>query len=253
MNRRNFLIGVGTAATLSGAASVTGAALSNTVGAAFGGYQVIATEELTVRRNETLVEQDVLRSNKNFSNESIDFTQIGSNSPVDYTDFPKLFVNDKSDDGLVIELATSGDETAPYNTNLSSGGSEPYNGTQSYGYAPIVIENTGAKQKDIALEYDYGSSVGGGGSLSKGQVAELYSFHIDTTQISPLSSSPDSEGNTVSIDSGQTKPVNLNLHLTEATARDIQSVVGTPGQYDFSQASRERADILDTATFGTVT
>lgn len=251
MNRRNFLIGVGTTATLSGAASVTGAALSNTVGTAFGGYQVIATEELTVRRNEILVEQNVLQSNKNFSNESIDFTQIGSDSPVDYTDFPDLFVNDKSDGGLVIELATSGDETAPYNTNLSSGGTEPYNGTQSYGYAPIVIENTGTEQKDIAMQYDYGSSVGG--SLSKAQVAELYRFHIDTTQISPLSSSPDSEGNTVSIDSGQTKPVNLNLHLTEATAQDIQSVVGSPGPYDFSQASRERADILDTATFGTVT
>lgn len=251
MNRRNFLIGVGTAATLSGVASVTGAALSNTVSTTFGGFRVVATQELTVRRNGTLVEQDVLRSNENFTNESIDFTQIGSDSPVDYTDFPKLFVNNESDGSLVVELATSGDETAPYNTNLSSGGTEPYNGTQSYGYAPLVIENTGAKQKDIALEYQYGSDVGG--DLSKSQVAELYNFHIDTTQISPLSSSPDSEGNTVSIGSGQTKRVNLNLNLTEATAQDIQTAAGGVGSYDFSQASRERADILDTATFGTVT
>lgn len=250
MNRRNFLIGVGTAATLSGAASVTGAALSNTVSTTFGGYRVVATEELTVRRNGTLVEQDVLRSNENFTNESIDFTQIGQDSPVDYTDFPKLFVNNESDGSLTIELATSADETKPYNTNLSSGGAEPYNGTLSYGYAPLVIENTGAQQKTVGMEYDYGADVGG--TLSKSQVADLYNFHIDTTKISPHSSNPDSEGDTVSIGAGQTKSVNLNVNLTEATAQDVQTVAGSLGSYDFSQASRERADILDIARFGTV-
>jgi|APHM01.1.fsa_nt_gi hypothetical protein len=248
MNRRNFLLGVGTATILSGAASVAGAALSNTVSTSFGGFQVVATEALNVRRNGAL-DSDTLESEGNFSNDTIDFTAIGQDSPVDYTDFPQLFVNNESDGNLIIELATSADETAPYNTNLSEGGSEPYNGTQSYGYAPIVIENTGTKQKTVAMEYTYGSGVGG--DLSKAQVADLYQFHIDTTQVSPLPGDPTAEGNSVTIDGGQTKLVNLNINLTEATARDIQTVAGSLGAYNFTQASRERADILDTATFGT--
>jgi len=250
VNRRNFLLGVGTAATLSGAASVAGAALSNSVGVGFGGIQVVATNELVVRRNETLVEENVLQSNSNFTDDPINFTKIGQDGPVNYADFPDLFVNNGTNGNLTIQLATGDDHTSPYNTNLSDGGAEPYNGTQSGGYAPLVIENTGTQTKDVALEYTYGSGVGG--TLSKGQVAELYNFHIDTTQVSPLSNSPDSEGNAVSIGAGQTKPVNLNLNLTEATAQDIQTVAGDAlGPYDFNQASRERADILDTATFGT--
>lgn len=55
MNRRNFILGLGTAATLSGAASVTGAALQDTV-APSADFRVIAAETLNVVDNPYLSE-----------------------------------------------------------------------------------------------------------------------------------------------------------------------------------------------------
>lgn len=251
MNRRNFLIGIGTAATLSGGASVTGAALNNTVSTGFSGFKVVANQQIVVRRNEALTEQNVLTNNENFSSDEINFSKVGQDSPVEYADFPQLYVNNKTDGNIILELATGDQTTSQYNTNLSSGGTEPYNGSESYGYAPLEIENTGSEQKEVAMKYGYGSDVTDPATnLTKGQVAELYRFHIGTTQISPFKNTPDTEGNTVTFDPGQARRVNLNIQLFESTAEDIRSAAGSVGSYSFNQDGRARADLLDTAVFG---
>jgi hypothetical protein len=255
MNRRNFLLGVGTAATLSGAASVTGGALSNTVATAFGGssntgFNIINTTELIVRRNGTLTDQNVLSENENFSDTSLNFSKVGQDSPVDYSDFPELYVDNRTDGDLTVELATGDDPSTSYNNNLSNGGTEPYNGTESYGYAPLVIENTGDVGKDIAMQYTYANDVTNSNELSKGQVAELYRFDIDGTQISPQKSTPDQEGNSVTIPAATTKRVDLQIQLTEATADDISSVSPLGDPYAFDESARSRTSLLDAAVFG---
>ena len=53
MNRRNFILGLGTAATLSGAASVTGASISGTADAG-ASFQVIAENDLNLQRNSDI-------------------------------------------------------------------------------------------------------------------------------------------------------------------------------------------------------
>lgn len=254
MNRRNFLLGVGTAATLSGIASVTGGALSNTVSTSFGGsgsgIKLVNRTELTVRRNETLTEQNVLSENTNFTNESIDFTKVGQDHPVDYSDFPELYVDNNTDESLTIELATGDDTESAYNTNLSNGGSEPYNGSESYGYAPLVIENTGSTAQDIAMEYTYADDVIDSSDLSKSDVAKVYRFDIDGTQISPAEGSPDQEGTAVSIPGATTKRVDLLIQLTEAIAKDVRSSSAVGGSYSFDQEARARTRLLDAAVFG---
>lgn len=257
MNRRNFLIGVGTAATLSGAASVTGAALSNTVRVALGGgsdgggFDIKVTQELEVRRNGTLTEENVLSTDENFSADPINWSKVGQDSPVNYNDFPRLYVNSSTDADLTIELATGDDTDSPYNTNLSQGGTEPYNSSQSYGYAPIVIENTGGDAKDVGMQYQYGADVTDTNTnLSKDQVAELYQFDIDGTQVSPKKGSPDTEGNLVTFSPGQERRVDLNVNLTETTAEDIRSAAGSLSPYSFDSDGRASADLLDTAVLG---
>jgi hypothetical protein len=252
VNRRNFILGVGTAATLSGAASITGASLSNTVSTDFSNFKIVAEAELTVRRNETLTDQNVLTNNENFTNSSIDFTTIGQDSPVDYSDFPLLYVDNETDGNLTMELGTSADDDAIYNNNLSTGGTEPYDGDQPYGYAPLEIENTGATDKDIAVSYTYNDDdVVNSSELSKGQVAEVYEFEIGGTRISPAPASPDSHGNKVTIPSQETKPVDLKIELDENTASDVKAVSNfNSNEYSFSDAARARAKLLDAATFG---
>jgi hypothetical protein len=252
MNRRNFILGVGTAATLSGAASITGATLSNTVSTDFSNFRIVTEAELTVRRNDALTKQNVLTNNENFTNSSVNFTTIGQDSPVDYSDFPLLYVDNKTDSNLTIELATSADDDANYNNNLSTGGTEPYDGDQAYGYAPLEIENTGETDKDIAVAYEYNDEdVVNSSELSKGQVAEIYEFEIAGTRISPAPASPDSHGNKVTIPARETKPVDLKIELDSKTAGDIKAVSNyNPNDYSFSDDARARANLLDAATFG---
>lgn len=256
MNRRNFILGAGTVTTLSGAASVTGAALSNTVDVGIGGesdsgFSIKVEQKLEVRRNGTLTEQNVLSTDENFSVDPIDWNQVGQDSPVNYSDFPRLYVNSSTDADLTMELATGDDSDAPYNTNLSQGGAEPYNSSQSYGYAPIVIENKGGDTRDVGMQYQYGADVTDTNTdLSKDQVAELYQFAIDGTQVSPKPGSPDTEGNLVTFSPGQERRVDLNVNLTKTTAEDIRSAAGSPGPYSFDSDGRASADLLDTAVLG---
>jgi hypothetical protein len=251
VNRRNFILGVGTAATLSGAASVTGAALSTSVETAFGGVKVRTRGRLVARRNSVLTEQNVLSNNENFSTDNITWSKVGQDSPVNYNDFPQLYVNDSTNADLTIELATGDDTDSPYNNNLSSGGAEPYNSSQSYGYAPLEIENSGPAQKDVAVKYGYGEDVTDSSTaLSKEQVAEIYRFHIDGTQVSPAEGSPDTHGTPVTFEPSETKRVDLNIQLSESTAKDVRSAAGSTGPYSLSTDGRAQSDLLDTAVFG---
>lgn len=255
MNRRNFVLGVGTTVTLSGAASVTGAALSNTVATAFGGsgsgFNIVNTTELIVRRNGTLTDQNILSENANFTNTSINFSKVGQDSPVEYSDFPELYVDNNTDGDLTMELATGDDTSTAYNNNLSNGGTEPYNGSESYGYAPLVIENTSSVGEDIAMQYTYGDDVTDSNTaLSKDQVAKLYQFDIDGTRISPAEGSPDQEGMAVTIPGATIKRVDLQIQLDESTAEDIRAASPVGGSYYFDQDARSETKILDAAVFG---
>ena len=78
----------------------------------------------------------------------------------------------------------------------------------------------------------------------------LYRFDIDGTQISPAESTPDQEGNPVSIPAVTTKRVVLQIQLTDATADEISSASPIGDPYTFDEGAHSRTNMLDSAVFG---
>jgi hypothetical protein len=267
MNRRNFILGLGTAATLSGAASVTGAALSNTVDAT-SNFQIVATNDLTVRRNSNL-DTTALGANSNYSDTTVsEFNHTGAEP------FPNMTVNGSADGDLGMALATGNDNSSDYNRNDSLGGTEPYNGTvagtteaQNLDVAPLQIENNGGSQKEVAVEYGIGSDVDSesasdsDGNVDPVDVAQLFTFKIGDQQISPPSDpgsvtlndpylEEDSNNNTYTLDAGETAKVGFVLNYSKRL-EELIADAASGGSYTFSNNGQGDADLLDVARFGT--
>jgi hypothetical protein len=258
MNRRNFILGLGTAATLSGAASVTGATLSNEVSAT-SNFSVIAEEDLTIRRNSDITTASDgsidNSSSDDYVNTTVDY--VSSEGQLDFTSdserrgvsSPQLTVNDQEDGSLEIAVATPNEAGVTFDS--SSGGT----------LAPLEIENTGGTDKTVAADYTYnstnvtnsgGSNTRGDGNLDSGDVATLFQFSIGGTQISPSSGQPDSTGatagNTATVDAGTTVDVDFSINFSQDIVDDISDNSG--GSYSFSSGNAEDVQLLDQISFG---
>ena len=260
MNRRNFILGLGTAATLSGAASVTGASISGTADAG-ASFQVIAENDLNLQRNSAISEAangEILNSTSdNYVNTSVSFVDdegtlnATQGSGLRDVDSPQLTVNGQEDSNLQIAVATP-------NENPSG---SPYD-SQASGTGPLEIVNNGGADKTVSVEYTYGDSVtagsgsAGDGSLDQGDVAELFQFSIGGTQISPARASPassgDVEGNQVTVTSGTSEVVDLTINLTPDIQSDITNNATGSGDYDFANNAFAAVELLTQVSFGEV-
>jgi hypothetical protein len=275
MNRRNFILGLGTAATLSGAASVTGANLQDTVNPE-ADFRVIAAESLNIERNTFLDESE----DANYTT-----TEPGSfdHNDTSATAGTNLSVNTGTDDSLALALATGNDPDEPTNnftdgeasyvndsnsgqinsTNTSGSTSIP---TDTDAEAPLQISNETGSDRDVAVTYNgnvgddnggsLGSDAGSGEPVSAAEVETLFQFFVydddDLQQISPDGTGNDTPYSYVTVGAGETKQVHLVLNLTESISNSIQEAASASGG-GFATDAEDDVDLLDTAAFGTDT
>ncbi|MFQ3475457.1 hypothetical protein HKK80_04240 [Halonotius sp. F2-221B] len=276
MNRRNFILGLGTAATLSGAASVTGASISGTADAG-ASFQVIAENDLNLQRNsdiDTADNGEILNSTSdNYVNTTVDFVGSDANpneegrlnttqgSGLRDVDSPQLTVNGAQDSNLRIAVATPNEVI-----DDQDGTNDPYD-TSNGGTSPLEIVNNGGSDKTISVEYTYGSSVDdttggntrGDGNLDRGDVAKLFQFSIGGQQISPDPDSPASSGdeastpNEATVTAGTSAKVDFSINYTSDIQSDIADNAGAPaGNYDFDEGAFTAVELLTQVSFGEV-
>jgi len=117
MNRRNLLLGLGTAATLSGAASVTGATFADSVTPTETDFRVIAQANVNVNGVANTDDGGVDNTTESFvdngtaddADAGVNFTEIGTNDvdslPVTHAD------GTTADENLTVTLAFAKDDT----------------------------------------------------------------------------------------------------------------------------------------------
>lgn len=281
MNRRNFILGLGTAATLSGAASVTGATLSDTVqpGADF---RVVATDNLEVRQNANL-DAGNSPDQENYTTVSpsnIDFNETAG------TGNPNMTVDSGTNDELDMALATVNDQSAGYNNNETNGGDLPYanssvtNVPGEGGEAPLEVENPTAEAQEIAVSYNFGNDVGGGSDeVAEETVLGLFEFYMveadssvtasngesgvdapnnytqisaDDTTLNPQSGGTLTQGNGGVLASGSTKQVHLQINMDSGTQAEIQNAADPAGVGGFDGGATDDVALLNSVEFGVI-
>ena len=255
MNRRNFILGLGTAATLSGAASVTGAAISNEVSPE-ANFQVVAEEQLVVEKNEAITEGD----NGNYTD-----TTVSEFDPNNAAPYPNMTVNGSTNGDLGMALATNNTADPAFNKNASNGGSTPYNGTEG-GLAPLQITNNGGSPQEIAINYNTGSAVDSQDDADL--LSQVFTFSIEGEQISPepgvsnwesngnsdtvvnqTNKYIDSTGDGNGIPAGESRKVDFTINYSESLATELAGLA-SGGDFGFTGSS-SAVDLLDEAVFGT--
>jgi hypothetical protein len=270
VNRRTFLLGFGTATTLSGTASITGATLSGTADAATS-FQIITEQSLTVRRNtDTFPVTGEINNdtNDNYVNTTVEFVETAGQingtmgSGAENVSTPQLTVNDGEDDALEFGLATPNNASVPDNTNATP---TPYNSQIGSGIPPFEIQNEGGSQQTIAVEYDFtgtdvtttnGSGTIGNDALEDVDIAQLLTFSIEGNQISPGTVNPNSSGdvsgNSYTIPPNTSKPVDFTLNYSDGIENDIDAAKNGGSPYDYETTGFSSLNILNAAFFGTV-
>ena len=144
MKRREFLIGFGTATTLSGAASITGAAISGTVNAG-ASFQIVTEQTLTVRRNTAAFPVTGELNNDtddNYVNTTVDYVETEGEingtmgSGAENVSTPQATVNDDEDAALVFGITTPNNANVADNTNTTP---TPYNSEIGSGIPPLEL------------------------------------------------------------------------------------------------------------------
>lgn len=264
MNRRNFILGLGTAATLSGAASVTSAALQGSVepGADF---RVISAQQLDVRRNRGIETADgtntsdtldgYVNDSASYVDEEGDITFVDDSDVYDL-DGPNATVDSGENAALNMSLATPNTNATDANRNGTFDGTPYYtstdeNGDPVGGNDILEVENLGAASAEVAVEYNYGSQAGTGGEpISAETVNQLFTF-VDSNgnQISPDgtdgSNPGDGNTNSVVIDSAGLENIGFLINYSDSIEETLRNELDA----GFG-ASGDDLDLLDTVEFG---
>lgn len=270
VKRRNFLLGLGTAATLSGAASITGAAISGTADAA-ASFQIIAEQSLTVRRNTATfavtgeINND---TDDNYVNATVEYVETEGQingtmgSGAENVSTPQLTINDAEDDALEFGLAAPNNASVPDNTNVTP---TPYNSEIGSGIPPLEIQNEGGSQQTISVNYDFSgtdvTTTGGSGAIGNDvledvDIAQLLTFSIEGDQISPGTANPNSSGdvsgNSYTISPNTSKLVDFTLNYSDGIENDIDAAKNGGTAYDYETTGFASLNILNAAIFGIV-
>jgi hypothetical protein len=235
---------------------VTGASLSNTADAG-ANFQIVATNELTVQRNddlETGTGDFTDTSGGNYSDQNGTFERDYANISQD--SFPNLTVDNEADGNLNMSFATGNNNNSQYNRNgtfiTGLGDTQPYNGSASAPnrVAPLEIVNSGGTDKDVGATYNYGSAIGNG--IQEEDVAQLFEFEIDGVQISPDESSINTELNAVTIPAGESREVDFLINYNDDLEQKVSEAASGGSDFGFGDStSSASADLLDQVTFGT--
>jgi hypothetical protein len=244
MNRRNFVVGLGTVATISGVASVTSAAFQSSVTPTTNFQIVPDNDELTLRRIQTDVSYSDLATNDTWNDSEItDFANVTGDNAVKSV----AHVNSSTDGSLGAQLAfnntnqSAGNETIDnYLDTSSSDGQEGF----------FELANLGDTDLDVGITFGYSSNVGseGGAILTEADVAEMFTFQMasDGTDISPSAGSTAEPTNQYNIASGDVEVVELSIKITDSVYNTIQEESG--GAFTETSGSIK---LLDTVTVGT--
>lgn len=216
MKRRNFVLGLGTIATASGAVAVTAASFAESVEAR-ADFRVAVERNLTVERGEGF-ETD----NPDFESDGIDFENI------DAEDLPQVYVNDQENDDLEAELAIANDDEL----------SESFDGM-------LQIRNDGSTTETVGIDYVYGTDVTEG-DIEEETVTDLFQFQIDGELVSP--EDPETQS-FVEVEGHDTVEVDLHVEMPEGGAEEIAGEAGDDGN-PFDGAT-ETVDLLDEIDVGT--
>jgi len=227
MNRRNFVLGLGTAATLSGAASVTGASFANSVEASSTDFRVFVERQLAVNGN--YYDDTSLGFVSNSSN--IDYGAIGQD---DLGSLPAAYSDGSTDGGsnnLEVELA--------FDVN---------NESTAELVGVLEVENTGNSDETVGVTFENADGSDDGfaapvtdGPISASDVANAIQFTDGTDPISP---DPDGTNGTSLNDDGSGTQVPENgLTVTSGDTAQINIEIA-----DLSSVGSIQTDIADNAS-----
>jgi len=246
MNRRNLLLGLGTAATLSGAASVTGATFTNSVTPAETDFRVIAEANVDVNgvyNSDTGA--DFVSTGNTTNDGGVNFTQIDS-SNTDQLPAAHAQGSTASDD-LTATLAFKTDDADSENF-------DPF----------LEIDNTGdtdVNNVGIYFETNDGSHGFGadtsadGGAVQTSEVIQAIEFKdssgnkISTDDVSTGDSpSAQSVTNTVNISAGTSENIELDITPSALTEADIAAAAGSADPFS---GGVDDIDLVDSISIGT--
>ena len=242
MNRRNFVVGLGTVATISGVASVTSAAFTSDVQATTN-FQIVPDDaQLVVRRLQKDVDYSNLSNNASWND-----SEIGDFGNVTGTEGSKAvaYVNESENGNLGAQLAFN-------NTNSSAGNEtiglyQDNDGGISGGeYGFFEIANLGNTNEDVGITFGYSDRVTTDEVLTESQVADMFTFEINGKDVSPTASNTSAPNDSATIQSGNVAVVELTIKISDTMYQDIQSAAG--GAFSNTESSIK---LLDTVTVGT--
>ena len=262
MNRRNFILGLGTAATLSGAASVTGASISNAVEPA-ANFQVVAEQQLEVQRNSAL-DYGTLESNGNYStflqdDDSRGNTDFDATGALKDNPGPNMTISNGTNDGLEMALAANNSNTS-YTRNGTAGypSKTPYDDeTDSEGTSPLEIQNPG-NARDVSVEYILGDDVTRTDADESSLVARVFQFYINGNRVSPDptsvsggtgSNDPVVSNSTAQVSANGTTDVDFRLNYSDGLADELADLASSSNDLEFT-GTNTAIDLLDTVRFG---
>ena len=231
MNRRNFVVGLGTVATISGVASVTAAQFAESVSPTADFRVRPENAELSVDLTPNFDTVETYWSEQNLT----DF-----NETEDTASNVTAHLNNSSgtNDNLVATLTFN-------NTNLtggSNGSDDVYDeyahptaaqiapgGTAGDGF--FEVNNNGETTETVGITFDYGDAVVNG-DISEQEVADAFQFFMQDDadsaieRISPTSSDPANPANYAEIGAGDSEIVGLEINVHDALYNAIQAEAG---------------------------
>jgi len=235
MNRRNFVVGLGTVATISGVASVTAASFADSV-TAQSDFQVIVDENLTLELGDGVPEDETELESESgwtdtslsFDDQDIDFDSDDADGGViAYTD---LDAGDGEDDPIndeiLLEVAVVNDPDVVNDTTYDEF---------------LNVQNEGVNDQEVGIIYEFGedvdeSTVGDAdGGSSEGE--------IDAADVVDLFVFEESGGDQISPDDEADGVDEPQPFTAEPGPNQIDFIVNLEG--DLADEFAEEADVED--------
>lgn len=251
MNRRNFVLGLGTAATLSGAASVTGAALANTTDVSNTDFRVFAQASLEAN--------GVFDGDDGVTNaSSTNIVNASGDNEIDYSGVDTTNFNND------FPLATAGGSTADNDLSVELAFSRTTSGRKD---GVLEVNNTGSTDEDVGIVFQaddstagFGTDVGTSSGPTAQSVVDTISFEAGEgdTQISPSSVSGASDtdqdpDNRVTVPAGGSVTVDINFSSTTEFEDGVEGNVSASGGNPFEGGGLGSIDLIDAILIGTGT
>jgi len=257
MNRRNFVVGLGTVATISGVASVTAASFADSVEPT-ADFQVIVDENLTLELGEGVPDEETeLDSDDgwtdeeiNFDEQDVSFEDDGEDGVVAYTDLEAGDGDEPINDDIELQVAVANDP-------------DEVNDTTYDDFLKVV--NDGIQEQNIAITYTFGDDVDEGttgdadGGTSEGEinaedVVDLFRFEVedgeDDLLISPADP-VDEPDEFVTVDPEDDVDIDFIVDLEDSLAEQFAEEADVEDSlFSEDEGAGDNFDLIDTLVVG---